>query len=51
MESTWKTLKDIEKSLNFTICKRIKHWFWGLDQYKIVVHLFGQHMLHQINAP
>ena len=23
LKSTWKTLKGIEKSLNFTICKRI----------------------------
>ena len=27
LKSTWKTLNGIEKSLNFTICKRIQHCF------------------------
>ena len=41
-KSTWKTLKGHEKSLNFTICKRIQYCFiGGLNQYKIVVPLFG----------
>ena len=36
------TLKGLEKSFNFTICKRIQHSvFLGLNQYKIVVPLFG----------
>ena len=36
LKSTWKTLKGLEKFLNFTI------WFFGgLNQYKIVVLLFG----------
>ena len=41
MKSTWKTLKGHEESLNFTICKRIQHFFGGLNQYKIMVPLFG----------
>ena len=28
LKSTWKTLKGLEKSLNFTICKRIEHCFF-----------------------
>ena len=28
LKSTGKTLKDLEKSLNFTICRRIQHCFW-----------------------
>ena len=42
LEKYLKTLKGLEKSLNFTICKRIQHCFFeGLNQYKIVVPLFG----------
>ena len=37
LKSTWKTLKGLEKSLNFTIYRRIQHCL----QYKIVVPLFG----------
>ena len=28
LKSTWKTLKDLEKSLNFTIYRRIQQCFW-----------------------
>ena len=28
LKSTWKALKGLEKSLNFTICKRIQHCFF-----------------------
>ena len=42
LKSAWKTLKGLEKSLNFTIFKRTQHCFFlGLNQYKIVVTLFG----------
>ena len=42
LKSTWKTLNSLEKSLNFTICKRIQHLFFGgLNTDKIVVPLFG----------
>ena len=41
LKSTWKTLKDLEKFLNFTIYRRIQTVFWDLNQYKIVVPLFG----------
>ena len=27
LKSTWKTLKGLEKYLNFTICRRIQHCF------------------------
>ena len=49
LEKYLKTLKGIEKSLNFTICKSIQHCFLeGINQYKIVVPLFGAaYMLHQ----
>ena len=40
LKGTWKTLKGLEKSLNFTICK-IQHSFWILNQYQIVVPSFG----------
>ena len=38
---SWKTLKGIEKLLNFTIYRRIQQCFWDLNQYKIVVPFFG----------
>ena len=41
LKSTWKTLKGFEKSLNFTINRRIQQCFGDLNQYKIVVPLFG----------
>ena len=41
LKSTWKTLKGLEKSLNFTIYRRIQQCFWYLNQYRIVVPLFG----------
>ena len=42
LKSTWKTLKGLEKSLNFTIYRRIQECFFGdLNQYKIMVPLFG----------
>ena len=31
LKSTWKRLKDLEKSWNFSICKRIQHFFGGLN--------------------
>ena len=33
LKSTWKTLKGLEKSLNFTIYRRINTVFCGLNQY------------------
>ena len=41
LKSTWKTLKDLEKSLNFTINRRMLQCFWDLNEYKIVAPLFG----------
>ena len=41
LKSTWKTLKGVDKSLNFTIYKRIQQCFGDLNQYQIVVPLFG----------
>ena len=41
LKSTWKTHKGLEKSLNFTIYRRIQQCFGDLKQYKIVVPLFG----------
>ena len=41
LKSTWKTLQSLEKSLNFTIYRRIQYCFGDLNQYKIVVPLFG----------
>ena len=41
LKSTWKTLKSLEKSLYFTIYRRIQQCFGDLNQYKIVVPLFG----------
>ena len=41
LKNTWKTLKGLEKSLNFIIYRRIQHCLWNLNQYKIVVPLFG----------
>ena len=40
LKSTGKTLKGLEKSLNFTIYRSIQH-FGDPNQYKIVVSLFG----------
>ena len=40
LKSTGKTLKGLEKSLNFTIYRRIQHCLWRLNEYKIVVSLF-----------
>ena len=28
LKSTWKTLKGLEKSFNFTIYRKIQHCFW-----------------------
>ena len=36
-----KNTQDLEKSLNFTIYRRIHQCFGDLNQYKIVVPLFG----------
>ena len=41
LKSTGKSLKCLEKSLNLTIYRRIQHCFGDLNQYKIVVPLFG----------
>ena len=41
LKSTRKQLKSLEKSLNFTIYRRIQQFFVDLNQYKIVVPLFG----------
>ena len=41
LKSTWKTLKGLEKYLNFTIYRRIQNCFGDLNQYKLVVPLFG----------
>ena len=41
LKSTWKTLKGLGKSLNFTIYRRIQYCFGDLNQYKIVMPLFG----------
>ena len=53
LKSTWKTLKTLEKSLNFTLYRRIQHWLLRptVNQFKIVVPLFGAVLLHQIKAP
>ena len=39
LKSTWKTLKGLEKSLNFT--GGFNSVFGDLNQYKIVMSLFG----------
>ena len=41
LKSTWKILKGLEKFLNFTKYWRIQQCFWDLNQYKIVVPVFG----------
>ena len=41
LKSTWKTLKGLEKSLNFTIYRRIQQCFGDINQYQIAVPLFG----------
>ena len=41
LKSTGKILKGLEKSLNFTIYRRVQHCFRDLNLYKIVVPLFG----------
>ena len=41
LEKYLKTLKGLEKSLNFTIYRRIQECFWDLNQFKIVLLLFG----------
>ena len=41
LKSTGKYSKGLEKSLNFTIYRRIQQCFGDLNQYKIVVPLFG----------
>ena len=41
LKSSWKTLKGLEKSLNFTIFRGFSTVFGDLNQYKIVVPLFG----------
>ena len=52
LESTWKTLKSHEKSLNFTICKRIQRCFLeALISIKLWCLYLVQHMQHQIKAP
>ena len=42
LKNIWKTLKGLEKSLNFTSYRRIQHCFWRPKSgQKIVVLLFG----------
>ena len=41
LKSTGKILKGLEKSLNFTIYRKVQHCLRDLNQYKIVVPLFG----------
>ena len=41
LKSTGKSVKGLEKSLNFTICRRIQQYFGHLNQYQFVVPLFG----------
>ena len=41
LKSIWKTLKSIEKSLNFTIYRGFNTVFEDLNQYEILVPLFG----------
>ena len=41
LKSNGKSLTGLEKSLNFTIYKRIQQCFEDLNQYQIVVPLFG----------
>ena len=41
LKSTGKILNSFEKSLNFTIYKRFNTVFGDLNQYKIVLLLFG----------
>ena len=41
LKSTGKTLKGLEKTLNFTIYRSNQHCLWRLNQYKIVVSSFG----------
>ena len=51
LKSTWKTVKGLEKSLNFTIYRMIQQCFWNLNQYKIVVPLFGAAYQYKIVVP
>ena len=41
LKSTLRTLKCLKKSLNFTIDRRIQLCFGDLNQFKIVVPVFG----------
>ena len=41
LKSNGKSPKGLEKSLNFTIYKRIQQCFGDLNQYQIVMPLFG----------
>ena len=41
LKSTWKTLKGLEKSLNLPFTGGFNTVFGDLNQYKIVVPLFG----------
>ena len=47
LKSTLKTLKGLEKSLNFTIYRRIQQCF----SIKLGCLYMVQHMLHQIKTP
>ena len=51
LKSIWKTLKGLEKSLNFTIYRRNHTVFGDLNQYKIVVLLFGAAYAIYMPAP
>ena len=52
LKSTLKTLIGLEKSLNFTIYRRIQQCFWRPKSVKKLWCLYlVQHMLHQIKAP
>ena len=51
LKSTCKTLKGLEKSLNFTFYRRIQQCFWRPKSIKLWCFYLPQHMLHQIKAP
>ena len=50
LESTGKSLKSLEKSLNSTFSELLSTVDRDLNQYKIVVPYLVQQMLHQIKA-
>ena len=53
LKGIWKTLKGLEKSLNFTIYRRIQHCFWRPKTvWNCSAFIWcAQHMLHRIKAP